>query len=277
MLLVDSFASFIPLYSPPLFLLLALPLPLAALFQLLLEQWSLLLLSLLCSLVRPQCSPTHTPAFLPFLVTATLRLLSQTCRKVRRTSLFPQASSRRRLLSALACKIILARMLVLTRTSSPYIFRIFLSDPLPPLFRSAGAVATLFDISCICGTSQYSTIARTAYDIWNAVPSSKISNVVGTFVKKNFPVFADHYFTTSPSGTGISPVFDARATSRKGDPNAFVLVAKAGGLPAPTGSQDVDWLQLSNVQGSLAKTVLRIDTQRGQPPSSVRSLLYELD
>ncbi|KAL5537059.1 hypothetical protein ACEPAF_882 [Sanghuangporus sanghuang] len=135
-------------------------------------------------------------------------------------------------------------------------------------YTSAGAVATLFDISCIYDTSQYSTITKVAYDIWNAIPNNEISNVVETFVKKAFPVFADHYFITSPSGTGISPVFDARATSHKGDPNAFILAARTGDLAAPTGNQDIDWLQLSNVQGDLAKTVLRIDTQRGQPPSS---------
>ncbi|KAL5531516.1 hypothetical protein ACEPAG_4393 [Sanghuangporus baumii] len=135
-------------------------------------------------------------------------------------------------------------------------------------YTTAGAVATLFDISCIHDTSQYPTITKVAYDIWNAIPNNDIANIVETFVEKAFPVFADHYFITSPSGTGISPVFDARSTSHKGDPNAFVLAARAGDLAAPTGSQDIDWLQLSNVQGDLAKTVLRIDTQRGQPPPS---------
>ena len=66
-------------------------------------------------------------------------------------------------------------------------------------------------------------------------------------------------------------MFDARSTSHKGDPNAYVLANKTGDLLSPAGTQDVDWLQLTGVQGNLAKTVLRIDTQYGQPPSSVRT------
>jgi hypothetical protein len=78
-----------------------------------------------------------------------------------------------------------------------------------------------------------------------------------------------HYFVTSPSGTGLSPVWDFRAASAQGNPNAFVLGAKVGDLPAPTGSSDVDWLQLKNVSGSLATSVYRVDTRGGQPPASV--------
>ena len=57
----------------------------------------------------------------------------------------------------------------------------------------------------------------------------------------------------------------------KGNPNAFVLANKTGDVPAPTGSQDVDWLQLTGAEGSLAKTVFRLNTKAGQPPSSVSS------
>lgn len=83
------------------------------------------------------------------------------------------------------------------------------------------------------------------------------------------PLLGEHYFVTSPSGTGLSPVWDFRGASAKGNPNAFVLAAKVGDLPAPTGSQDVDWLQLKNVTGGLATSVYRTDTRGGQPPASV--------
>ncbi|KZV96101.1 hypothetical protein EXIGLDRAFT_706115 [Exidia glandulosa HHB12029] len=65
----------------------------------------------------------------------------------------------------------------------------------------------------------------------------------------------DHYFVPSPSGTGISPKFDFAHTL--GDPNAYVVAARAGSIPAPTGPQDIDWLELTQVQGSLAKYASR--------------------
>jgi hypothetical protein len=68
----------------------------------------------------------------------------------------------------------------------------------------------------------------------------------------------DHYFVTSPSGTGISPVWDFRAFGRfKGNANAMVLAAKVANLPSPAGSQNVDWLQLKSVSGELATQVRR--------------------
>jgi hypothetical protein len=48
-----------------------------------------------------------------------------------------------------------------------------------------------------------------------------------------------------------------------------VIAAKAGGMPAPTGAKDVDWLLLNSVQGKLATQVYRVDTRSGQPPASV--------
>lgn len=69
-------------------------------------------------------------------------------------------------------------------------------------------------------------------------------------------------------------MWDFRAASAKGNPNAFVLAAKVGDIPAPTGKQDIDWLQLNNVSGSLATTVYRTDTRGGQPPASVGLNFY---
>lgn len=55
----------------------------------------------------------------------------------------------------------------------------------------------------------------------------------------------------------------------KGNANAFVVAAKSAGIPAPTGAQDVDWVALKAIQGSLASDVFRVDTRGGQPPASV--------
>ncbi|KAJ6616847.1 hypothetical protein B0H10DRAFT_2035942 [Mycena sp. CBHHK59/15] len=79
-----------------------------------------------------------------------------------------------------------------------------------------------------------------------------------------------HYFVTSPSGTGISPIWDFTSTGKfAGNSSAYVIGAKVGDIPAPASpSTNVDWLALNNVQGSLASKIFRIDTVGGQPPAS---------
>lgn len=105
--------------------------------------------------------------------------------------------------------------------------------------------------------------------MWNASKSTAVPRL-GASANGCNPLLGAHYFVTSPSGTGLSPVWDFRGASAKGNPNAFVLAAKVGDLPAPTGSQDVDWLQLKNVTGELATSIYRVNTKGGQPPASVR-------
>ncbi|ESK90731.1 malate dehydrogenase [Moniliophthora roreri MCA 2997] len=107
-------------------------------------------------------------------------------------------------------------------------------------YASAGAVAELLDISC--------------------------GYKPGAFVPAIRPL-GQHYFVTNPTtGTGISPKWDM--TSALANPNAFIIGARSAGIPAPTGSSDVDWLYLTNVQGELATEVYRTNTRGGQPPAS---------
>ena len=54
------------------------------------------------------------------------------------------------------------------------------------------------------------------------------------------------------------------------------MVSKSGDVPAPSGSQDVYWLQLTAVQGELAKTIMRLETKYGQPQPSVSNFLEGL-
>jgi len=131
---------------------------------------------------------------------------------------------------------------------------------------SAGAVADLYDISCLSKVPAFfNTIQDQAITAWQALPASV--KTLGPNAN-GYPLFGQHYFVTSPSGTGLSPVWDARAASGKGKADAFVLAAKIGDIPAPTGKQDVDWLQLKNVQGDLATQVYRTDTRGGVAPAS---------
>ena len=136
--------------------------------------------------------------------------------------------------------------------------------------RSVGAVAELLDISCFYGTDKFLTIQDDAFEIFASHDQVTVEDLSVAFDGSCY-VLGEHYFQPNPSGpaTSLSPVFDFRADLLQGDPNAFVLANKVGDIPAPTGSQDVDYLELAQAEGDLAKHVFRVDTRAGQPPSSV--------
>ncbi|KAF8205293.1 hypothetical protein K438DRAFT_1757278 [Mycena galopus ATCC 62051] len=136
-------------------------------------------------------------------------------------------------------------------------------------YTTIGAVASLFDISCLDKTPAFATIQTTAYNAWHATPSGLSPNTIGSRVGAG-ALLGYHYFVTSPSGTGISPKWDFTSTGKfAGNSSAFILAAKAGDITAPINpTVNVDWLMLNNVEGSLASKVYRIDTVNGQPPSS---------
>ena len=120
------------------------------------------------------------------------------------------------------------------------------------------------------GTPLFDALEVAAFALFNAEKSITVDDVISA-LGSSYPVLGQHYFVTNPfTGSGVSPTFDFRAASREGDPNAFVIANKTGDIPAPTGSQDVDWLELTGAIGDLAKHVFRLDTKAGQPPSSVR-------
>jgi hypothetical protein len=139
---------------------------------------------------------------------------------------------------------------------------------------STGAVATMFDISCLYGTKLFDNIQDLAYNIWENIPAHAAPEQATSCFRSTPPILGVHYFITNPiTGTGISPKWDF-ATSYDGNPDAFVVAAKVANLAAPTGTHDVDWLQLKNVQGGLADAVYRVDTKGGQPPASVSLVIY---
>lgn len=83
---------------------------------------------------------------------------------------------------------------------------------------------------------------------------------------------------TSPSGTGISPMWDFTSTGKSaGNATAFVMAAKVGDMVAVTSpATNVDWLALDRVEGQLASKIFRIDTVGGQPPASVSPSVLRL-
>ncbi|KAF9010092.1 hypothetical protein BDQ17DRAFT_1322785 [Cyathus striatus] len=140
-------------------------------------------------------------------------------------------------------------------------------------YSNIGAVAELFDISCLYDTPAFPVVQDALYGIWKIEPSSGSSSI--SIIKKlNFAktpaILGEHYFIQNPvTKQGISPKWDFTSEGAYvGNANAFIVAAKVGDIPAPTGSQDVDWLALKNVVGSLADEVYRTDTRSGQPPNS---------
>jgi len=68
----------------------------------------------------------------------------------------------------------------------------------------------------------------------------------------------------------LSPEWDFTKDSAPNQPDAYVVGTRIANLMAPTGKQDVDWIQFNTLSGGLATSVYRTHTRGGQPPASVR-------
>ncbi|KAF7336172.1 malate dehydrogenase [Mycena venus] len=135
---------------------------------------------------------------------------------------------------------------------------------------NVGAVAQLFDASCLYDSPEFSSLQEIAYTMWKyAPPTASISQVIEYLQPFHASfVLGQHYFVPSPSGPGVSPKWDFSSAALAGHPDAYVLAAKAGDIPAPTGPPNVDWLSLNKVEGNLATQVFRVNTVGGLPPAS---------
>lgn len=135
-------------------------------------------------------------------------------------------------------------------------------------YRSAGAVAELFDVSCLAkNPSALANIPEQAFTAWkNAAASVPVKQVKS--VLSGIPIgdsFGQHYFFKNDAG-GISPKWDHTSTgSTKGNVNAFAVGKKLGGIPSPKGSTHVDWLSLEVISGELAD-VVRASVSSGSRP-----------
>ncbi|CAE6401873.1 hypothetical protein ACGC1H_000220 [Rhizoctonia solani] len=144
-------------------------------------------------------------------------------------------------------------------------------------FTSVGAVAKLFDISCLVNTPLFPGIQDLVFAVADNAKGQALISKIETILKHCPVTLGDHYFIPNPAvnGTGLTPVFDFRAGVKKGDSMGFAAVKKIGNTPSPAGSSNVDWLMLQNIGGdiggSLANTVMRVDTKGGQPPASCTS------
>ena len=145
---------------------------------------------------------------------------------------------------------------------------------------AAGAVAQLYDISCLYHSSPtlFRTIQEPIYEAWvnmsSEITVQQITAVIPALLSPEV-IQSDHFFIPNPAG-GISPVWDFRATQKfRGKENAFFLGTGAGSVVAPVDpANNINWLRVGRVAGDIADEIYRIDTIGGQPPTSVSSLLF---
>ncbi|PPQ92265.1 hypothetical protein CVT25_008573 [Psilocybe cyanescens] len=139
-------------------------------------------------------------------------------------------------------------------------------------YTNVGALAELFDASCVYNTPIFSSLPGIVSAAWEiAPPSLPVSEVISTLHGfSTDSVLGQHYYVTNPiTGSGIDPKWDFTSQGADaGKSDAFVVAAKVNGASAPTGSQDIDWVQLGALTGNLAKQVYRVQTRLGQPPAS---------
>ena len=90
--------------------------------------------------------------------------------------------------------------------------------------------------------------------------------------KHNINVEGQHYFIEQNGA--LVPVWDLRSSGENaGNPNAIVFAEKVKSAPSPDGPENVDWVELKKLSGGLSNLVYRVDTVKGQPPSTVSSPL----
>ncbi|KAJ7445173.1 hypothetical protein B0H11DRAFT_14615 [Mycena galericulata] len=135
-------------------------------------------------------------------------------------------------------------------------------------YTSIGAVASLFDISCLAPTPAFAPVQTNAFNDWNSASASTTASSIGARVGAP-NLLGYHYFVIGATGA-LSPKWDFTSTGKNaGNSSAFVIGAKVGDIAAPTNTAtNVDWLALNNASGSLASKIFRIDTVGGQPPTS---------
>jgi hypothetical protein len=140
-------------------------------------------------------------------------------------------------------------------------------------YTSAGAVAKLYDISCLYGTPNFDQLTSIVHDRpKQATVSHSLARelrMIGiSWGRAQF--VSDHYFVPNPLGTGLSPKFEFHAPEPVKD--RFVIGKRLSGIPAAD-PNDIDLLLLGNIAegkagGNLSKYVYRVSTKGGQPPKS---------
>ncbi|GFF59292.1 hypothetical protein IFM53868_10550 [Aspergillus udagawae] len=137
---------------------------------------------------------------------------------------------------------------------------------------AVGAVATLFDASCLVSHSP--TILHELPSAMSKVSTDALglfAMLLGQMTSRTSSglILGEHYFT----GTG-APMFDLRIGGHKD----WVQAKKGSSVPAPSqlsahskdGDHNVPWLKLGFAEGLGIREVYRVHTSGGQPPTSCK-------
>ncbi|KAF8892212.1 hypothetical protein BD779DRAFT_1386508, partial [Infundibulicybe gibba] len=139
-------------------------------------------------------------------------------------------------------------------------------DAATSTYKSIGAVAEMYDISCLLEHDLFDTIEEISYGLWFGANENITTADVGyTLGAVRPPVIGQHFFVKSDAPAGISPKWEF---TLKGGEKRSVVVTGAGSVPSPHGKQNIPWLSLRGIEGDLAKQVFRTDTVGGVPPAS---------
>ena len=121
------------------------------------------------------------------------------------------------------------------------------------------------------GRPEFSTIQDVAFDDWAASPSTNpLEHDLVQLMKDKFNINVEgqHYFVKQDDK--LVPVWDLTSSGENaGNRNAIVFAEKVKSAPSPDGPENVDWVELKKVSGGLSNQVYRVDSVKGQPPSTV--------
>ncbi|KAF8497839.1 hypothetical protein F5888DRAFT_259250 [Russula emetica] len=138
-------------------------------------------------------------------------------------------------------------------------------------FDNIGAIGQMFDISCLYGKPEFATIQDDAFKLWDSCPreTDPLSATMAQRIKAQFDLTVDgqHYFANKNGK--LEAVWDLTSSGPfKGNQDAIVFAHKIQTAPSPDGADNIVWVELKKDSGGLANTVYRINTVKGQPPSS---------
>ncbi|KAJ5550469.1 hypothetical protein N7535_001590 [Penicillium sp. DV-2018c] len=129
---------------------------------------------------------------------------------------------------------------------------------------ATGAVATLFDASCIAASSL--ALLHEVPAIISKTPLESLAFMAALVVKgtrSNAIILGEHHFSAAGD-----PVFDLSLSGA----DSWIATSKLAAAPAPNttlGSVgDVPWLKLGYKKGSGIQEVYRVVTSQGDPPST---------
>lgn len=141
--------------------------------------------------------------------------------------------------------------------------------------RSAGAVADVFDISCVASFNyeQLTTVSDELFNAWNSslAGNATIQQLITTLPTLIPPelILCQHYFVPNGAG-GIAPQWDFRTNPKfVGNDNAIFVGKVLTNTSSSRPTQDIPWLHLGKVSGDIFDEVYRIRTVGGVAPSSV--------